>query len=95
MATLGNPTIYSTIEGTVQFAGFAGDGFGIRVYIRSGEFLVIYPHLSRALVGAGQAVAWGQPIGVEGSTGYSTGNHLHYEIHINGAWIDSTPYLKR
>lgn len=95
MVSLGDKTVYATIEGQVEFAGFAGDGFGIRVYIRSGEFLVIYPHLSRALVGAGQSVVWGQAIGEEGSTGYSTGSHLHYEIHVNGAWVDSTPYLYR
>lgn len=95
MATLGSPTIYSTIEGTVTYAGWGDDGFGNRVYLKSGEYLVIYPHLSRVLVGTGQVVGWGEPIGIEGTTGYSTGNHLHYEIHINGAWVDSTPFLYR
>jgi murein DD-endopeptidase MepM/ murein hydrolase activator NlpD len=95
MVSMGDKTVYSTIEGRVEFAGWGGDGFGIRIYVRSGEFLVIYPHLSRVLIGVGQNVQWGQPVGVEGSTGYSTGSHLHYEIHINGAWVDSTPYLFR
>lgn len=95
MVSLGNKTVYSTTEGQVEYAGWASDGFGIRVYVRAGEFLVIFPHLSQALVAAGQVVRWGQPVGIEGSTGYSTGSHLHYEIHINGAWVDSTPYLYR
>ena len=91
----GDTTVHATIEGTVTFAGFSNDGFGIRVYITQGPYLVIYPHLSRAMVMAGQSVRWGDAIGTEGSTGYSTGDHLHYEIHINGAWVDSTPYLQK
>jgi murein DD-endopeptidase MepM/ murein hydrolase activator NlpD len=95
MVSMGNKTVYSTIEGVVEYAGWGGDGFGIRVYVRNSPYLVIYPHLSRVLVAAGQRVEWGQPVGIEGSTGYSTGSHLHYEIHINGTWIDSTPFLYR
>jgi murein DD-endopeptidase MepM/ murein hydrolase activator NlpD len=95
MVSMGDKTIYSTIDGTCIFAGFQGDGFGIRAYVKSGPFLVIYPHMSRVLVAAGQPVAWGQPLGTEGSTGYSTGSHLHYEIHINGAWVNPVPYLNR
>lgn len=95
IASMGDKTVYSTIAGQVSFAGWADDGFGIRAYVRAGEYLVIYPHLSMVRVEPGQFVSWGQPIGTEGSTGYSTGSHLHYEIHINGAWVDSTPYLAR
>jgi hypothetical protein len=93
MVSKGDKTVYATLEGTVQFSGYSNGGFGIFVSIRNGEFLVIYPHLSRALVRAGEQVAWGQPIGVEGSTGYSTGSHLHYQIEINGHWVDPVPYL--
>ncbi len=95
LVSIGDKTVYATIEGEVIFAGWSNDGFGIRVYISNPPFLVIYPHLSTVLVGKGQRVVWGEAIGVEGSTGYSTGSHLHYEIHINGAWVDSTPYLNR
>ncbi len=91
----GDPTVYSTIDGRVEFAGWGNDGFGNRVYVRSGDFLVIYPHLSRVLTVVGQEVRWGQPVGVEGSTGYSTGSHLHYQIEINGHWVDPVPYLNR
>lgn len=95
MVSKGDKTVYATMDGTCTFAGFKGDGFGIRVYVEAGPFLVIYPHMSRVLVEAGQQVKWGQPLGVEGSTGYSTGSHLHYEIHVNGAWVNPVPYLNR
>ncbi|OJV91696.1 MAG: hypothetical protein BGO39_32965 [Chloroflexi bacterium 54-19] len=95
MVSVGDKTVYATIDGQVTFAGFQNDGFGNRVYVKSGQFLVIYPHLSRILVVTGAPIQWGQPIGVEGSTGYSTGSHLHYEIHINGAWVNPVPYLER
>ena len=95
LVSLGEKTIYSTIEGQVIFAGWADDGFGYRVYLSQPPWLVIYPHLSRVLVAPGQNIPWGVAIGVEGSTGYSTGSHLHYEVHINGAWVDSTPFLTR
>lgn len=90
-----DPTVIATISGVVTFAGWGDDGFGNRVYVKQGPYLVIYPHLSRVLVGSGAQVQWGQPIGVQGSTGYSTGDHLHYEIHVNGAWIDPVPYLQK
>ncbi len=93
LVSKGSPVVYSTMAGTVIFSGFAGDGFGIRVYLKAGPFLVIYPHLRTTLVVAGQSLEWGQPLGVEGSTGYSTGDHLHYEIHFNDAYVDSSPYL--
>ncbi len=95
MVSMGDKTVYSTIDGTCTYAGFINDGFGIRAYVESGPFLVIYPHLSRVVVSAGQPVKWGQPLGTEGSTGYSTGEHLHYEIHVNGAWVNPVPYLQR
>ena len=95
LVSVGDKTVYSTIEGQVIFAGWADDGFGLRVYISQPPWLVIYPHLSQVFVAPGQKIPWGVPLGVEGSTGYSTGSHLHYEVHINGAWVDSTPFLMR
>jgi hypothetical protein len=95
LVSKGDKMVKATIAGSVEYAGWGDDGFGNRVYIRNGPFLVIYPHLSRVLTGVGARVEWGQPIGVEGSTGYSTGDHLHYEIHVNNAWVDSTSYLNR
>jgi len=95
MVSMGDKTVYATIDGACIVAGWQDDGFGIRVFVKSGPFLVIYPHMSRVLVSPGQLIQWGQPLGVEGSTGYSTGSHLHYEIHVNGAWVNPVPYLER
>ena len=89
-----DPTIFATIDGQVIFAGWGDDGFGYRVYVQNGHYLVIYPHLSRILVRAGQSVIWGNPVGVEGTTGRSTGNHLHYEVHVDGAWVDPVQFLQ-
>jgi murein DD-endopeptidase MepM/ murein hydrolase activator NlpD len=90
---LGDKTIYATLSGTVDYAGEGEDGFGMRVYLRKGPYLVIYAHLSRLLVTTGQMVQPGQPLGIEGSSGYSTGFHLHYEVHVGGQWVDSAPFL--
>jgi hypothetical protein len=94
IVAMGDKTVYATISGECIYAGFNNDGFGIRVYLQNGPYLTIYPHLSRVLVRPGQPVEWGQPIGVEGSTGYSTGDHLHMEIHVSGSWVDPVPYLQ-
>lgn len=93
LVSLGDKTIYATVAGTVDYAGSGEDGFGIRVYLRKGAYLVIYAHLSRLLVTTGQHVELGQALGLEGNTGYSTGSHLHYQIQLNGQWVDSSPYL--
>jgi len=52
-----------------------------------------YAHLSKALVQAGQHVVKGEPIGLVGSTGFSTGPHLHYQLMRDGKPIDPTAYL--
>lgn len=53
----------------------------------------LYAHASKVLVTAGQEVAAGQQIGLVGSTGYSTGPHLHFEIRINGIAVNAYPYI--
>ena len=59
----------------------------------SGGLDTLYGHLSTALVKAGQAVTQGMPIGLEGSTGNSTGPHLHFELRIGQTPINPAPYL--
>jgi murein DD-endopeptidase MepM/ murein hydrolase activator NlpD len=67
--------------GVVVRAGLA-EGYGNAVLIDHGNgFLTHYGHLSQITVVVGQHVAAGQPIGAEGSTGHSTGPHLHFEVH--------------
>ena len=62
------------MDGTVTFAGEQG-GFGNVVYVTQGPYAVLYPHERVIYVHLGQQVKWGDPIGVQGTTGYSTGDH--------------------
>ncbi|MFC4768138.1 peptidoglycan DD-metalloendopeptidase family protein [Effusibacillus consociatus] len=86
-------TIVSTADGIVTVAGWDG-GYGISVVIdhRNG-ILTRYGHLSAVSVKAGQAVKKGDSIGQMGSTGRSTGTHLHYEVLENGVPVSPLKYL--
>jgi murein DD-endopeptidase MepM/ murein hydrolase activator NlpD len=89
-------TIRAVGAGTVFGAGWLYSGYGISVVIDHGNgYFSHYAHMSRALVRPGQRVRPGQPIGREGSTGDSTGPHLHFEIH-HGMWhqINPAPWLR-
>lgn len=82
-APMGAP-IFAAANGTVSFAGRHG-GHGNYVQLRhSKELLTGYAHMSRFAVRPGQSVAQGQVIGYVGSTGMSTGPHLHYEVWLRG-----------
>jgi murein DD-endopeptidase MepM/ murein hydrolase activator NlpD len=90
----GTPVLASA-PGTVRFAGRAG-GYGNLVAIgHGGGVETRYGHLSRILVRAGETVGTGSAIGLMGSTGLSTGNHLHFEIRDNGHAVDPLPRLAR
>ncbi len=82
-----------TANGRVVFAGWAG-GYGNCVRIaHTNSYETLYGHLSRISVNVGQEVTVGQKIGEVGSTGRSTGTHLHYEIRKNGKAINPISYL--
>ncbi|VVT03651.1 M23 family metallopeptidase [Erythrobacter sp. EC-HK427] len=86
-AAHGTP-IYAVTDGTVNFAGRNG-GYGNFVRLRhAGGISTGYAHMSRIAVSNGQSVARGQVIGYVGSTGLSTGPHLHYEMYRGGQAID-------
>jgi murein DD-endopeptidase MepM/ murein hydrolase activator NlpD len=71
-----------------------GGGYGNQVVIVHGNgFSTLYAHLSRVLVSPGQGVARSQTVGLEGSTGASTGPHLHFGVAYNGRWVDPQAYL--
>ena len=94
LATHRGASVESSASGTVIRAGWAG-GYGQMIEIDHGDGLVTrYGHLSKILVQKGQSVEQGDPIGAVGSTGRSTGPHLHYEIHENGKAIDPQRYLR-
>ena len=93
VAPFGSP-VYAADDGVVALVGSSSSGYGNYVVIaHSGGLNTLYGHLSTALVKVGNAVIQGQPIGLEGSTGNSTGAHLHFELRINQAPVDPTPYL--
>lgn len=80
-------------KGTVEFAGLRG-GFGNCIMLKHANgYETLYGHLSKILVHLGQQVNIGQQIGKIGSTGRSTGPHLHYEVHKNGKQINPEPFL--
>ncbi len=80
--------IYAVTDGTVTFAGRNG-GHGNYVRLsHSGGLATGYSHMSRVAVSKGARVRRGQVIGYVGSTGLSTGPHLHYEMYRNGATVD-------
>lgn len=87
-AAVGTP-IRSVGDGKIVSAGWSRVGYGNLVSIRhNGTYSTNYAHLSKFAVKSGQTVKQGEVIGYVGSTGYSTGPHLHYEMVKNGTKID-------
>ena len=92
-APYGTP-IYATADGTVGRAQRLG-GYGNYVEIEHGNAIETrYGHMSRFVVQSGQRVKKGDIIGYVGSTGRSTGNHLHYEVRIDGAPVNPLPFVR-
>ncbi len=89
----GSP-VYAADDGVVALVGSSSAGYGNYVVIaHTGGLDTLYGHLSTALVTVGQPVTQGQPVGLEGSSGNSTGAHLHFELRINQRPVDPAPYL--
>ncbi|WP_420348600.1 peptidoglycan DD-metalloendopeptidase family protein [Pelagibius sp.] len=85
--------IYSTAPGTVTYAGWSGP-FGRMIEIDHGHGIrTRYAHLKKILVKSGQSVANREKIGLVGSSGRSTGPHLHYEVRYNGAPLNPMKFL--
>lgn len=91
-APYGSP-VRAAADGTVTVARYRA-GWGNLVVINHGTYTTYYAHLRRFLVKPGDTVEKGQLIADVGSTGYSTGPHLHFEIHINGDTIDPLTVLR-
>ena len=90
----GSP-ILAAAKGTVTFVGRKG-GYGNTVEITHGNGMVTrYAHMARFDVKQGARVDAGQRIGGIGSTGRSTGPHLHFEVRVNGRAVNPKPFLER
>ncbi|MCA1708798.1 MAG: M23 family metallopeptidase, partial [Actinobacteria bacterium] len=88
----GDP-VAASAGGTVLLAR-PFSGYGNAVIVDHGDGITtLYGHLSAFAVQEGEAVGQGQTIGAVGSTGHSTGDHLHFEIRVNGTPVDPLPYL--
>ena len=93
--------IVAAADGVVVSAGWNSGGFGNWVVINHGtsggnQFATLYAHMCRApIVSAGQSVSAGQTIGYVGSTGNSTGNHLHFEVRVNGGRVNPMSYFSK
>ena len=85
--------IYASKSGTVIFAGWQTAYGNMIIIEHGGGFSTLYGHASSLLVGSGQSVRRGQHIANVGSTGFSTGPHLHFEIRVNGVPVDPMRYL--
>lgn len=85
---------YAAAAGKVVTAGMSG-GYGYMILLDHGNGVVTrYAHSSKLLVTEGQQVSQGQKIGLVGSTGNSTGPHLHFEVILNGSTVNPANYLR-
>lgn len=91
-APTGTP-VYASADGIVELARW-GRGYGLYIKIDHGADLETrYAHLSRLAVSAGERVEKGEVIGYVGSTGWSTGPHLHYEVRVDGVAVNPIHYM--
>jgi murein DD-endopeptidase MepM/ murein hydrolase activator NlpD len=80
--------VYTADSGVVVFAGWANGGYGNMVMIDHGNgYQTLYAHMNQVSVSCGQSVNQGQTIGYSGSTGNSTGAHLHFEVRYQGGFV--------
>lgn len=94
MACASGTPIYATRAGTVTVASYQAGGAGYYVSINHGDgFASIYMHMTRYVVSKGQSVTQGQLIGYVGSTGISTGPHLHFGVSYGGTYVNPMAYL--
>ncbi|MCR4805216.1 MAG: peptidoglycan DD-metalloendopeptidase family protein [Clostridia bacterium] len=89
----GGTNILAANSGTVIAAGW-NNSYGYMVMIdHGGGIVTLYAHSSKLLVSKGQVVARGETIALIGSTGVSTGNHLHFEVRVNGSYQNPLNYI--
>jgi murein DD-endopeptidase MepM/ murein hydrolase activator NlpD len=86
--------VYAVADGVVRFAGLSDRGYGYMAVIDHGSYQTLYAHFKGApSVGTGQTVSAGTVVGLMGSTGFSTGPHLHFEIRHGSELVDPGPHI--
>lgn len=89
-----NSVVYAPADGIVEVVAVRG-GFGNSIEINHGNGIVTeYAHLNRSLVNAGDAVKRGDKIAIQGSSGRSTGQHLHWEVKVNKQNVDPIKFVR-
>lgn len=92
-APSGTP-IYAAASGTVTFSGKDGSGYGNYIIIKHADGIeTLYAHCKALYVKKGDTVKAGESIAAVGNTGRSTGNHLHFEVHKNGVFVNPSNYI--
>ncbi len=86
--------IYAADGGVVTFVNYGGSGYGTHLIIDHGNGIqTLYAHNSELYVSVGETVGRGQVVAGMGSTGWSTGNHLHFEVRLGGTAVPPEPYI--
>ena len=89
-----NSPIYSACDGTVTTVEYLTYSYGYYVVVNCGDgWTTLYSHMSTIIATPGQRVSAGTQIGVSGVTGFTTGEHLHFEIRFNGGYVNPANYL--
>lgn len=89
-----NDKIRSIMPGKIVDVGYQRKGLGNYVKVQNGDFLVIYGHLRQSIGSIGDLLEAGDIIGISGSTGRSTGEHLHLSVKFRGKHVNPEPILK-
>ncbi|MDW7651604.1 MAG: peptidoglycan DD-metalloendopeptidase family protein [Bacillota bacterium] len=91
----GSPVNLVAVDSGVAYTYRYGSGYGNLVIVDHGDGIAtVYAHTHGFLVANGQSVAKGQAIAIIGSTGYSTGPHVHFEVRVNGERVNPMPYIR-
>lgn len=86
--------LYAAHDGTVTTAGWNSGGYGLQVVVTGSGVMTRYAHASKIFVKNGDKVKKGQVIAMMGTTGRSTGTHLHFEVYINGRRVNPLAYIR-
>ncbi len=94
IANRGAPDVLAADSGTVEYSGCTAGGYGCHIIINHGNSSkTLYAHLRKIYVESGQGISRGNAIGKMGSTGRSTGTHLHFEVIQSGTHVSPLSVL--